>query len=71
MLGDIAYSTALGRGAAMDDDQVTDYALGEFQRLAARLTARDARAPDPRITSAARAGIPGAGPVLAGNMRGL
>ncbi len=51
MLGDVAYSTALGRGAAMDDDQVTDYALGEFRRLAALLTARDARAPDHRITA--------------------
>ena len=48
MLGDVAYSTALGRGAAMDDDQVTDYALGEFRRLAALLTARDAQAPEHR-----------------------
>jgi predicted ATPase/class 3 adenylate cyclase len=32
-LGDAAYSTALGRGAAMDDDQVTDFALSEFRRL--------------------------------------
>ena len=32
-LGEAAYSTALGRGATMDDDEVTDYALGEFRRL--------------------------------------
>ncbi len=32
-LGEAAYSIALRRGAAMDDDQVTDYALGEFRRL--------------------------------------
>ena len=32
-LGKAAYSTALGRGATMDDDEVTDYALGEFRRL--------------------------------------
>jgi predicted ATPase/class 3 adenylate cyclase len=33
-LGEAAYSAALGRGAAMDDDEVVGYALGEFGRLA-------------------------------------
>ena len=30
-LGEAAYSAALGRGAAMDDHEVADYALGEFR----------------------------------------
>jgi hypothetical protein len=34
-LGEAAYNTALGRGAAMDCEQAADYALGEFRRLAA------------------------------------
>ena len=33
-LGEAAYSAALGRGAAMDEDEVADYALREFRRLA-------------------------------------
>ena len=33
-LGEPAYSAAVRRGAAMDDDQVADYALGEYRRLA-------------------------------------
>ena len=37
-LGEAAYSTALGRGATMDDDQVTNFALGEFRRLLDRPT---------------------------------
>ena len=32
-LGEAGYSTALRRGAAMDDDEVSDYALDEFRRL--------------------------------------
>ena len=36
-LGEAAYSTALGRGAAMDDDELVGYALGEVRRLAALL----------------------------------
>jgi hypothetical protein len=32
-LGEAAYNTALVRGAAMDDEQITDFALGEFRRL--------------------------------------
>ena len=32
-LGEAAYSAALWRGAAMQDDEVVDYAVGEFQRL--------------------------------------
>ena len=34
-LGEAAFSRALGRGAAMDDDEITDYALGQFRRVAA------------------------------------
>jgi predicted ATPase/class 3 adenylate cyclase len=34
-LGEAAYSAALARGAAMDDDQVVEYMQGEFRRLAA------------------------------------
>jgi hypothetical protein len=33
-LGEAAYGAALGRGAVMDDDEVVDYALREFRRLA-------------------------------------
>jgi predicted ATPase/class 3 adenylate cyclase len=45
-LGEAAYSTALGRGAAMDDDQVIGYALGEFQRVAALIGEPAAQAPE-------------------------
>ena len=34
-LGGAAYSAALARGAAMDDDEVVGYAQGEFRRLVA------------------------------------
>jgi predicted ATPase/class 3 adenylate cyclase len=34
-LGQAAYSTTVGRGAAMDDDEVVEYAQSEFRRLAA------------------------------------
>jgi len=34
-LGEAAYTTALRRGAAMDDHQMVDYALAEFRRLTA------------------------------------
>ena len=34
-LGEAAYRTALGRGTAMDDDELVGYAQGEFRRLAA------------------------------------
>jgi predicted ATPase/DNA-binding XRE family transcriptional regulator len=40
-LGEAAYTTALRRGAAMDDHQMVDYALAEFRRLTAPT------APDP------------------------
>jgi hypothetical protein len=32
-LGEAAYTAAVGCGAAMDDDQVVRYAVGEFQRV--------------------------------------
>jgi hypothetical protein len=34
-LGEAAYSAALARGAAMDDDEVVGYAQGQFRRLVA------------------------------------
>jgi hypothetical protein len=45
-LGEAAYSSALGRGAAMDDAKVTDYALGQFRRLAALIGKPGERAPE-------------------------
>jgi hypothetical protein len=36
-LGEAAYNAALGRGTAMDDDQVVGYAQGEVRRVAALL----------------------------------
>jgi tetratricopeptide (TPR) repeat protein len=45
-LGEAAYSAALGRGAAMDDDQVVEYALGEFRRVAALLAEPGTQAPE-------------------------
>jgi predicted ATPase/class 3 adenylate cyclase len=43
-LGEAAYSAALGRGAAMDDNEVVGYALGEFRRVAALLAEPGAQA---------------------------
>ena len=43
-LGEAAYSSALGRGAAMDDDEVTEYALGQFRRVAALIEEAGAQA---------------------------
>jgi len=45
-LGEAAYGAALGRGAAMDDDEVVGYALGEFRRLAAQRAEPRAQAPE-------------------------
>jgi hypothetical protein len=45
-LGEADYSRALGRGAAMDDDEVIDYALGQFRRVAALIGEPDAQAPE-------------------------
>jgi hypothetical protein len=44
-LGEAAYDAAAGRGAAMDEDEVVRYAVGEFQRVAALLAQPGARAP--------------------------
>ena len=44
-LGEAAYSAALVRGAAMDDDEVVGYAQGEFRRLAALSAESGAQAP--------------------------
>jgi predicted ATPase/class 3 adenylate cyclase len=45
-LGETAHSDALGRGAAMDDDEVVEYALGQFRRLAALIGEPAAQAPE-------------------------
>jgi predicted ATPase/class 3 adenylate cyclase len=45
-LGEAAYSSALGQGAAMDDAEVTDYALGQFRRVAALIREPRAQAPE-------------------------
>ena len=60
MLGEAAYSAALGRGAAMDEDQVVGYTQSEFRRVAARLAEPGAQASqspprpasDPQATTA-------------------
>ena len=44
-LGEAAYDAAAGRGAAMDDDEVVRYAVGEFQRVAALLAEPGTRVP--------------------------
>jgi hypothetical protein len=46
-LGEAAYSAALEHGAAMDDDQVIEYALDEFGRVAALLAEPGTQAPEP------------------------
>ncbi len=45
-LGEASYSAALARGAAMDDDQVVNYAQGEYRRLACSLAEPSAPAPE-------------------------
>jgi hypothetical protein len=45
-LGEAAYSAALGRGTAMDEDEVVGYALGEVRRVAALLAGPGAQAPE-------------------------
>ena len=45
-LGEASYSAALARGAAMDDDQVVNYAQGEYRRLACSLAEPSASAPE-------------------------
>jgi hypothetical protein len=45
-LGEAAYSTALGRGAEMDDHEVADYALGEFRRVTDLLAERGTQGPE-------------------------
>ena len=47
-LGEAAYSMALGQGAAMNDDEVADYALGEFRRLVAMLAESNTQTPNQR-----------------------
>ena len=45
-LGEAAYSAALARGAAMDDDEVVGYAQGEYRRLASLRAKPSAPAPE-------------------------
>jgi tetratricopeptide (TPR) repeat protein len=45
-LGEAGYSAALGRGAAMDDDEVVGYAQGELRRFAALHAETGAQAPE-------------------------
>ena len=45
-LGEAAYNTALARGAAMDEAELVEYALGEYRRLAALRTKPGAQAPE-------------------------
>ena len=44
-LGEAAYAAALSRGAAMDDDEVVGYAVGEFRRVTALLAQPGAPTP--------------------------
>ena len=60
MLGEAAYSAALRRGAAMDEDQIVGYTQSEFRRVAALRAEPGAQAPqsppgpasDPETTTA-------------------
>ena len=58
-LGEAAYSAALARGAAMDDDELAGYAQGEFRRLAALRAQPGAQAPEspPGPARPSRAGM--------------
>jgi hypothetical protein len=44
-LGEAAYSAAAGRGAAMDENEVVRYAVGDFQRVTALLAQPGGQAP--------------------------
>jgi hypothetical protein len=45
-LGEAAYDAAVGRGVAMDDDEVVRYAVGELRRVAGLLAEPGSRAPE-------------------------
>jgi hypothetical protein len=62
-LGEADYDAAAGRGAAMDDDEVVRYAVGEFQRVAALLAEPGAPAPEAPPDPASRPQKPTAGPL--------
>jgi hypothetical protein len=53
-LGEAAYSAALGRGTAMDDDEVVEYAMGELGRLAALRAEPGAAGPMAGLTARSR-----------------
>jgi hypothetical protein len=46
-LGEAAYGAAAGRGAAMDENEVVGYAVGELRRVSGLLAEPSARAPHP------------------------
>ncbi len=56
VLGEGAYSAKLRRGAAMDDDEVTDYTRGEFRRVAELLAGPGLQAPQSSPGTARRSG---------------
>ena len=60
-LGEAAYVAAVGRGAAMDEDEVVRYAVGEFQRVAALLAQPDVPAPHAPPGPATGPATPGCG----------
>jgi ATP/maltotriose-dependent transcriptional regulator MalT len=62
-LGDAAYDAAVGRGAAMDEDEVVGYAVGELQRVAGLLAEPGPRAPEapPGPASGPQATLPQTG----------
>jgi predicted ATPase len=53
-MGEAAYGAAAGRGAAMDEDEVVRYAVGEFRRVAALLAQPGASAPQATTTVSPR-----------------
>jgi hypothetical protein len=63
-LGEAAYGAAAGRGAAMDEDEVVGYTVGEFQRVAALLAEPGAQAPHTPPDPASGAQRTTAGPPL-------
>jgi hypothetical protein len=52
----VAYSSAPGRGAAVVEDEVTDYAPGEFRRLATLIRKPGAQAAESPPGTARRNG---------------
>ena len=53
-LGEAAYDAAVGRGAAMDENEVAGYAVGELRRVAGLLAEPGAQAPHASPGAASR-----------------